>query len=141
MKFQKNSMSRFWEQLITGKLIYCEDLNKRPGALKYFTRPLIKFLNFLPWWFECLPLLSLDIIRKLNVHKTFRRSPGHLLNVSCTFNLRPVSRGLDAFDMMTQSIIHYEKLSLLRTSNNEQDWTPVKYLNVFTAVMAGNDPS
>ena len=30
---------------------------------------------------------------KLNVHKTFRRRPGHLLNVLCTFNLRPVSTG------------------------------------------------
>ena len=32
-----------------------------------------------------------DTERKL--HKTFRRRPGHLLNVSCTFNLRPVSTG------------------------------------------------
>ena len=33
----------------------------------------------------------LDTGRKLNVHKTFRRRPGCLLNVLCTFNLRPVS--------------------------------------------------
>ena len=32
-----------------------------------------------------------DTGRKLNVHKTFRRRPGRLLNVLCTFNLRPVS--------------------------------------------------
>ena len=31
--------------------------------------------------------------RKLNVHKTFIRLPGRLLNVLCTFNLRPVSTG------------------------------------------------
>ena len=31
-----------------------------------------------------------DTGRKLNVHKTFRR---RLLNVLCTFNLRPVSTG------------------------------------------------
>ena len=31
--------------------------------------------------------------RKLNVHKTFRRRPGCLLNVLCAFNLRPVYRG------------------------------------------------
>ena len=31
--------------------------------------------------------------RKLNVHKTFRRRPGRLLNVLCKFNLRPVSTG------------------------------------------------
>ena len=29
--------------------------------------------------------------RKLNMHKTFRRRPVRLLNVLCTFNLRPVS--------------------------------------------------
>ena len=31
--------------------------------------------------------------RKLNIHKTFRRRPGRLLNVLCTFNLRLVSTG------------------------------------------------
>ena len=34
-----------------------------------------------------------DTWRKLNVHKTFRRRPGRLLNVVYTFNLRPVSTG------------------------------------------------
>ena len=34
-----------------------------------------------------------DIGRKLNVHKTFRRRPGRLLNVLCTFNLRLCLRG------------------------------------------------
>ena len=34
-----------------------------------------------------------DTGRKLNVHKTFRRRPGRLLNVLCTFNLRLVSTG------------------------------------------------
>ena len=34
-----------------------------------------------------------DTGRKLNVHNTFRRRPGHLLNVLCTFNLSPVSTG------------------------------------------------
>ena len=32
--------------------------------------------------------------RQLNVHKTFRRRPGRLMNVLCTFNLRPVSTGM-----------------------------------------------
>ena len=36
-----------------------------------------------------------DTGRKLNVHKTFRRRPGRILNVLCTFNLRPVSTGWD----------------------------------------------
>ena len=34
----------------------------------------------------------LDTGRKLNVHKTFRRRPGRLLNVLCAFNLHPVPR-------------------------------------------------
>ena len=32
-----------------------------------------------------------DTGRKLNVHKAFRRRPGRLLNVLCTFSVRPVS--------------------------------------------------
>ena len=38
-------------------------------------------------------LAPVDTGRKLNVHKTFRRRPGSLLNVLCTFNLHPVSTG------------------------------------------------
>ena len=34
-----------------------------------------------------------DTERKLEVHKASRRRPGRLLNVLCTFNLRPVSTG------------------------------------------------
>ena len=45
-----------------------------------------------------------DTKRKLNVHKTFRRPPGRLLNVLCTFNLRPVSTGLVEWKMC---IINY----------------------------------
>ena len=41
-----------------------------------------------------LALFPVDTGRKLNVHKTFRRRPGRLLNVLCTFNVRPVSTGL-----------------------------------------------
>ena len=35
----------------------------------------------------------LDTGRKLNIKKTFKRRPGRLLNVLCTLNLRPVTRG------------------------------------------------
>ena len=38
-------------------------------------------------------LCPVDTGRKLNVHMTFRRRSGRLLNVLCTFNLRPVSTG------------------------------------------------
>ena len=40
--------------------------------------------------FWCYPV---DTGRKFNVHKTFRRRPGRLLNGLCTFNLCPVSTG------------------------------------------------
>ena len=36
--------------------------------------------------------------RKLNVHKTFKRRPGRLLNVLCTFSLHPVSRVLSCLN-------------------------------------------
>ena len=39
------------------------------------------------------PGYPVDTGRKLNVHKTFRRRPGRLLNVLWPFNLRPVSTG------------------------------------------------
>ena len=39
-------------------------------------------------------IFPVDTGRKLNVHKTFRRRLGRLLNVLCTFNLRPVPAGL-----------------------------------------------
>ena len=34
-----------------------------------------------------------DTGRRLNVHEAFRKRPGRLLKVLCTFNLRPVSTG------------------------------------------------
>ena len=38
--------------------------------------------------------MPVDTGRKLNVHKTFRRGPGRLLNVLYTLSLRPVSTGI-----------------------------------------------
>ena len=38
--------------------------------------------------------VPVDTGRKLSVYKTFRRRPGRLLNVLCTFSLRPVSMGM-----------------------------------------------
>ena len=43
---------------------------------------------------------------KLNVHKTFRRHPGRLLNVLCMFNLRPVPTGGRHVKMLED---YYEK--------------------------------
>ena len=53
-------------------------------------------------------MLPGDTGRKLNVHKMSRRRPGRLLNVLCTFNLRPLSTGLFAI------------------FNNSKDWGIVK---------------
>ena len=39
----------------------------------------------------------LDIGHKLNIHKTFWRCPRHPLNVLCTLNSHPMSRGLSWF--------------------------------------------
>ena len=44
-------------------------------------------------WISSASRYPVDTDRKLNVHKTFRRRPGSLLKVLCTFNLRPVSIG------------------------------------------------
>ena len=49
-----------------------------------------------------------DTERKLNVHMTFRRRPGRLLNVLCTFNLRPVY-GRRAEAKHTKSSLYYMK--------------------------------
>ena len=50
---------------------------------------------------------------KLNVHKTFRRRPGRLLKVLCTFNLRHVSTGIRAN-------------SFIKTSVNIKKWKSMK---------------
>ena len=42
-----------------------------------------------------------DTGRRLNVHETFRRRPGRLLNVLCTFNFRPVSTGIMIHSLTT----------------------------------------
>ena len=50
--------------------------------------------------------IPIDIGRKLNLHKTFRRLPGRLLKVLCTFNLRPVSTGMPFVCTCMSSIYH-----------------------------------
>ena len=47
--------------------------------------------EFLQWEIKQKLPFPTDTGRKLNVHKTFRRRPGRLLNVLCTLNLHPVS--------------------------------------------------
>ena len=58
---------------------------------KIFTVTLNRFRT--SFWCFYYWLCTVDTRRKLNVHKTFRRRLGRLLNVLCTFNLRPMSTG------------------------------------------------
>ena len=93
---------------------------------------LLLFIDFIPHFFVFLPRkifienlfclflfnvnphkvkwdIHLDVEIKLHVHKTFRRCPGHVLNVLCTFNLRSVSRGSEPW----RKIVHYSSNSPL----------------------------
>ena len=63
---------------------------------------LLKYDQLSVWYETNFTFSSLDITRlkypvdtgcKLNVPKTFRRRPGRLRNVLCTFNLRSLSTG------------------------------------------------
>ena len=100
----------YWQEpvLSAGKLRLCGNWKKKKkNSSSYFLADdsLIKLLclhviafykdDILPFWDNnhLSKLSPLDTGRKLNVHKTFRRRPGRLLNVLCTFNLRPVSTG------------------------------------------------
>ena len=53
-----------------------------------------KVPNTCQYLFNCALGIPVDTGRKLNVHKTFTRRPGRLLNVLCTLDLRPVSTGI-----------------------------------------------
>ena len=55
-----------------------------------------EILSYLIFLFKNSISIPVDTARKLNEHKTFRRHPGRLLNVLCTFNLCPVSTGIPA---------------------------------------------
>ena len=50
--------------------------------------------------------IPVDTGRKLNAHNTFRRRPGRLLNILCTFNLRPVSTEVYLFSHISCSYTH-----------------------------------
>ena len=63
-------------------------------------------------------LYPLDTVQKLNVHQTFRKRPGRLLNVLCTFNLSPVSRGSGNFCRVVQGIVIKRNICLVRVRNH-----------------------
>ena len=59
--------------------------------------------------------VPVDTGRKFNVHKTFRRRLGRLLNILCTFNESPVSTGV------------YQRHFLLDLLNESEH----EYLNIY----------
>ena len=67
-----------------------------------------------------------DTGRKLNVHKTLRRRPGRLLNVLCTFSLRPVST------MMSKNIFSdpYINNMAIERLQGEEEFPSKNYLLV-----------
>ena len=60
--------------------------------------------------------VPLETGSKLNAHKTFRRGPGHLLNVLCTFNLRRVLKGV-SFDSPNPPETQFLNLNLANSVN------------------------
>ena len=64
---------------------------------------------------------SVDTGRKLNVHKTFRSRPGRLLNVLCTFNLRPVSAGFKIYDITKQIYRQLLTIQILLNVSRSKD--------------------
>ena len=68
---------------------------------------------------------SVDTGRKLNVHKTFRRRPGRLLNFLYTFNLHPVSTGAgctqicNLFSFFTKILMVFVQQSLCKIKTRE----------------------
>ena len=74
--------------------------------------------------FKFLRYKPVDTGRKLNVHKTFRRRPGRLLNVLCTFSLRPVSTGkpILSFIRPVERCLTYLYIRLFSTPWREIFW-------------------
>ena len=86
-------MSFTIETLASTIEIYVNHIHERARKAfwKIYKTIIVLLMNI---WLEIKKILCpVDTGRKLNVHKTFRRRPGHLLNVLCTFNLCPVSAG------------------------------------------------
>ena len=59
-----------------------------------------------------------DIGCKLNVHKPFRKRPGRLVKVLCTFNLRPVSGG---FEIVLTFYLQYLMLKTIKKTTEKSN--------------------
>ena len=67
-------------------------------------------------------LNPVDTGRKLNVHKTFRRRPGRLLNVLCTFNYVLYLQGRPATSLKTipTQVFSFESREIFKTNYFEE---------------------
>ena len=77
-------------QLLSGECLFLQ-LNAHSWLLPDSQVIIIRFQLFGDknmFWYP------LDTVHKLNGHQAFRRLPEEILNVFCTFDVRPVSRGL-----------------------------------------------
>ena len=84
-------------QLSYNKTILCEIFSKVKFLLTYLSQNLAKLdvhAFFTSNAFFKISFILVDKERKLNLHKTPRRSFGRLLSVLCTFILYFISRGL-----------------------------------------------
>ena len=80
-----------------------------------------------------------DAGRKLNVHKTFRRRPGHLRNVLCTFNLRSVpTRFLCSNSWVFVPVFFYvwhplsvKHIHQIKQSSQNNDWEALSIFRKF----------
>ena len=78
---------------------------------------------------------SVDTGGKLNAHKTFIGRPGRLLNVLCTFNLRPVSAGSENISR-SSSIDDTHKEKLFYSIQYKNDWLAASDLfDMFTQLI------
>ena len=54
----------------------------------------------------------MDTGRKWKIRKMFRRRPGHLLNILCTFNVRSVSSGLWSYEIDAEVYLSSSQISV-----------------------------
>ena len=64
----------------------------------------------------------LDTVRKLNSHKAFRRRPKRFMELSCTFNIRPVSRAVFTLCLYCVSINRNSRKACATIFGLRQRW-------------------
>ena len=66
------------------------------------------------------PYIPVDKGRNLNVHRTVSGRPGHLLNVLCPLNLRPVSTGIENLKWFSLDVLRETYLGPFQLSMYEK---------------------